>query len=351
MSPIISIIVPVYNVEKYIYRCLDSLVNQTMKDIEIICINDGSTDKSLEIIKEYALQDKRITVIDQVNMGVSVARNNGIKHVNGDFYMFVDSDDWIDLETCEVVYDYAIKNNADCLMFSYTKEFVGHNVVNHIFNKDYFVWNESEVKSMFYRRLFGPVGEELKYPQNVDIIVTPCMQLFRTDKFSHISFVDIRKVGTFEDGLYQMEVYKECKRFVYIDRPFYHYLKTNEGSITTHFKADLFERWQCLYDIIQSHIDEWFLPAIYNKALNNRIAIGVIGLGLNQTHSNDNTIQGSRHLKEILQNPRYSKAIKQLKISKMPILWKIFFLIVKSNFTLLLFVMLKLIEYLRVHKK
>lgn len=349
--PLISIIVPVYNVEKYLSHCLDSLVNQTMRDIEIICINDGSNDRSLEILKEYAACDERIVVLDQSNQGVSAARNNALKYVSGDFYMFVDSDDWLDKETCEVAYDYAIKNHADCLMFSYTKEFANHSIVNHIFNDDFFIWNEDEVKSMFHRRLFGPIGVELKHPQNSDIIVTPCMQLFRTDKFVHIPFFDIREIGTFEDGLYQMVVYKECKRFVYIDRPFYHYLKINEKSITTHYKADLFDKWQCLYDIIQNYIDEWFLPTIYSQALDNRVAIGIIGLGLNQTHSNDNIIQGSRHLKEILQNSRYSKAIMQLRISKMPVSWKIFFILAKHKLTILLFVMLKIIEYMRVHSK
>ena len=84
MESIISIIVPVYNVEKYLTKCLDSLLSQTLEDIEIICVNDGSSDHSLEILQEYASRDNRIRVFDQPNGGVSVARNNALKHVNGE---------------------------------------------------------------------------------------------------------------------------------------------------------------------------------------------------------------------------------------------------------------------------
>lgn len=101
----ISIIVPVYNTEKYLKKCLDSLINQTLKDIEIICINDGSPDNSLKILKEYEKKDKRIKIIDQENQGVSVARNNGIKIANGEYIGFVDSDDYVDLDFYEKLYN------------------------------------------------------------------------------------------------------------------------------------------------------------------------------------------------------------------------------------------------------
>lgn len=282
MKPLISIIIPVYNVEKYLADCLDSLVNQTMSDIEIICVNDGSKDNSLAILEDYAKREKRIVLLNQPNSGVSVARNNALKQVRGEYYMFVDSDDWIDANACEVAYNCAIKENADCLMFSYVKEFGSHSIVNHLFEKKYIVWNDDEVKKNFHRRLFGPIGKELAKPQDMDIIVTPCMQLFRTDKYTRIPFIDIHEVGTFEDGLYQMEVYNDCERFVYIDRPFYHYLKTNDGSITTRYKADLSEKFQHLWDIIENKIEKYSLGKEYQEALNNRVALSMIGLGLNE---------------------------------------------------------------------
>ena len=92
----VSVVIPVYNVEDYLRDCLDSIVNQTLKDIEIICINDGSTDNSLEILEHYKSKDERIKVISQENGGISAARNKGIDLASGDYISFIDSDDYID---------------------------------------------------------------------------------------------------------------------------------------------------------------------------------------------------------------------------------------------------------------
>lgn len=109
----VSIIVPVYNVEKYLRKCLDSLINQTLKEIEIICVNDGSKDNSPKILEEYAKKDNRIIVINQENAGLSVARNSGIDIAKGEYIGFVDSDDWVDLDFFEKLYYSATSNDTD----------------------------------------------------------------------------------------------------------------------------------------------------------------------------------------------------------------------------------------------
>ena len=116
--PKISIIVPVYNVEKYLSKCLDSLINQTLKDIEIIAVNDGSTDNSLSVLKDYAKKDSRIVIIDKENSGPGACRNMGIEKATGEFIQFVDSDDWIEPETCEVCYQKAKEHNVDMVSFN-----------------------------------------------------------------------------------------------------------------------------------------------------------------------------------------------------------------------------------------
>lgn len=351
MKPLISIIIPVYNAEKFLPYCLDSLSKQTMNEIEIICINDGSKDRSLEVLLEYASHDKRIMVFDQPNCGVSVARNNALKHVRSKYYMFVDSDDWLDRDTCKVAYDYAFQNDADCLMFSYTKEFDKYSIVNHIFNQDFFILENDDVKKNFYRRLFGPIGKELSRPQDLDIIVTPCMQLFRTEKFAKIPFADINEVGTFEDGLYQMNVYKECSRFVYIDKPYYHYRKTNEFSITTRYKADLVEKFQHLWNIIDEYIFKFHLGVEYKEALRNRVAISMVGLGLNEIKKHRGLLQASIGGGNLLNIRRIKESVKLLDISSMPLPWKVFFFLCKKRLTIPLAAMLYLMEYLRTHRK
>ena len=109
----ISVIIPVYNSEKFLKKCLDSIINQTLNDIEIICIDDGSTDKSLRILNNFADKDNRITIINQKNSGPSAARNKGIENAKGEYIGFVDSDDWIDLDFYEKLYNSAKKHDAD----------------------------------------------------------------------------------------------------------------------------------------------------------------------------------------------------------------------------------------------
>lgn len=113
MNVKVSVIIPVYNVEKYISRCLDSVVNQTLKDIEIICVNDGSTDNSAKIAQQYAATDKRISIINQENKGLSAARNTGMKFTTGKYISFIDSDDWIDPDFFEKLYNAAESCEAD----------------------------------------------------------------------------------------------------------------------------------------------------------------------------------------------------------------------------------------------
>ncbi len=109
----ISVIIPVYNVENCLKRCLDSIVNQTLKDIEIICVNDGSVDSSLEILKGYAQNDSRIRIINQKNSGSGAARNLGVKIAQGEYLGFVDADDWIESNYFETLYNAAKKIDAD----------------------------------------------------------------------------------------------------------------------------------------------------------------------------------------------------------------------------------------------
>ena len=109
----VSVIVPIYNTEKYIEKCLNSLVNQVLQDIEIICVNDGSTDNSMITVRRYANKDSRIKIIEQENLKQGAARNNGTSIASGEYIGFVDSDDWVDLDYYEKLYNAAKKYNSD----------------------------------------------------------------------------------------------------------------------------------------------------------------------------------------------------------------------------------------------
>jgi len=121
-TPKISIIVPIYNVEKYLAECLDSVVNQTLRETQIICVNDGSTDGSCAILQEYADRDSRIEIIDKPNGGLSSARNAAYPQIRGKYTLFVDSDDWLELDLCEKVHRKAEETNAPMTVFFYQRE-------------------------------------------------------------------------------------------------------------------------------------------------------------------------------------------------------------------------------------
>jgi glycosyltransferase involved in cell wall biosynthesis len=120
----ISVIIPVYNVDKYLRQCLDSVINQTAVKLQIICVDDGSTDNSLNILEEYARQDRRLTVITQKNSGLSAARNAAMPLVKGKYTLFVDSDDWIEPNLCETVFAEAERTNAEVVLFGFVNEIV-----------------------------------------------------------------------------------------------------------------------------------------------------------------------------------------------------------------------------------
>lgn len=115
--PLVSIIVPIYNVEQYLTECLDSLVNQTLRDIEIICVNDGSPDHSADIVRRYMHLDARITLIEQENRGLSGARNTGLRVAKGEYVYFMGSDDWLEADAMDICYNVAKKDRIDVVFF------------------------------------------------------------------------------------------------------------------------------------------------------------------------------------------------------------------------------------------
>jgi glycosyltransferase involved in cell wall biosynthesis len=120
-SILVSIIIPVFNVERYLRECLDSVVNQTLREIEIICVNDGSEDSSLAILHEYAKKDERIKVIDKPDEGQAIARNLALSLISGEYVVFVDSDDHVDLDLCRKVYSFAKEHQCDLVMYDFIR--------------------------------------------------------------------------------------------------------------------------------------------------------------------------------------------------------------------------------------
>lgn len=348
-KPLISIIVPVYNAEKYLIECIDSILNQTYKNIEIILIDDGSTDKSTQICDEYAAKDSRIAVIHKTNEGVSAARNDGLKAANGQLIMFVDSDDWIETDTCETAVSAMEESGADVVMWTYISENNGNQSRKNIFDSNT-VFEGTEVTEKLHRRLFGLMGKELAHPEYADSLCPVWGKLYKKELIlnNNISFVGLSEIGSYEDGLFNIEFFLQVKKAVYLNKCLYHYRKENTSSVTSGYRKDLFEKWQHLFDIMQEYIDKNNLPSDYQAALNNRITLSILGLGLNVISSDCSSTKKIKMIKEIIKSERYKKAYKDLCFTYFPFHWKLFYGCAKYGFATgvygLLFIIQKILS-------
>ena len=344
-QPLISIIIPVYNVERYLAQCLDSVINQTYRNLEIICVNDGTRDSSGQILEQYAQKDGRIVVIVQENQGLSGARNTGLKHVHGKYIMFVDSDDWIELETCEEAVIAAEKHNADLVMWSYVREFEHESKEKYMFWDDESVFETEKVKNQLHRRVCGLLGEELRHPEYSNAIETAWGKLYLAEKIigNKVGFVDTKEIGT-EDALFNLYALGYIKCAVYLRRCLNHYRKTNQGSLTKNYNEKLFERWQRLFDYMRQYIQENNLPAEYDMALDNRIALSLLGLGLNIVGADRSIMWKLKEISGILKQARYREAYNNLDFQYFPIHWKLFYWFAEMRFSLGVFVLLSVIH-------
>lgn len=213
--PKISIIIPVYNVEKYLSICLDSILAQSFTDFEVICINDGSDDKSLEILNEYKNKDSRIRVISQENAGVSAARNRGLNVANGEYISFVDPDDWIEPDCYEIAYNKAVNTNADMLFFG--AKYVTDEIVE-----------EKNLKSLYIC-----LEENDNLNEMIHITHTIWNKLFKNSflKKHNIKFAENLKIA--EDGVFNYFCILSNPNIVFLPVSLYNHRISRDNSLTT----------------------------------------------------------------------------------------------------------------------
>ncbi|MGI2030314.1 glycosyltransferase family 2 protein [Endozoicomonas acroporae] len=334
MKNLISIIIPMYNTEKYLSKCLDSIINQTYRNLQIICVNDGSSDNSLTIAQSYARKDSRLIVIDQTNQGVSRARNVGLSKATGDYIMFVDSDDWLDSDCCCIALKLALKKDYDVVFWPYNKIFSNRVEKQFIYNQDKEFENRSAVSKGVFKDLLGPSDADLNRPYVLDSKGTVHCKLYKSSllKNPEIRFVDIKKIGTSEDLLFNLKVFNKVKSAYFLNTPLYNYLKTNEESITTGYKPDLLQQWNVLHKYIVNTVDLDSLGIHYMEAFSNRIACSIIGLGLNEMRKKGSFLSARAGVLGIISKEKYITALHKVPITNMPLHWKLFFILAKWRF-------------------
>lgn len=212
--PLISIIVPVYNIEKYLRDCLDSIINQTYKELDIILVDDGSTDSSGRICDEYALIDKRVRVLHNINCGVSCARNSGLEVARGEGVCFIDSDDTVEC------------NYIECLANAWM-EYKCDLVICNI--KDIYP-NRISLKRKLKGELTGVFRED--YWKLIELLRVPVVKLYRLDLIKEYSLLFPTDVNTAEDQIWNFSYYKHISSYLYIDNALYNYFHRSKCSLS-----------------------------------------------------------------------------------------------------------------------
>ena len=326
ISPLISIIVPVYNVEKYIKKCIDSIISQSYKKYELIIVDDGSTDNSRQIIDSY--NDERIKVISQKNKGLSGARNTALKHITGEYVMFVDGDDWLD-ENCLLECVARIDDDTDIIIFPFKKEDDKKTTDVRIFASDK-VFNAKEVKGKLLRKLFGQYGDELKHPEKMDNMSTAWGKLYKTKIVDGYSFEDTKKIGV-EDNLANIYYFSKAKKVKYTNSTYYHYRRNNTVSLTRSYNEDLFCRLKNQYAKMESFINENGLNEECRIALNNRIIINLLACSNNVSNSNLDKKTKIKEIKKISNDNIVKNGFKKFDSTFLTPFWKVYYRAFEKN--------------------
>lgn len=228
MIPKVSIIVPVYNCECYLDKCITSIMNQTLKEIEIWLIDDGSKDSSREICDKYAAKDQRINVIHQANKGAGIARNKGLISSNGQYIGFVDADDWIENDMFEKMYSFAKENSLDLVRCN-TTIYEGQNVktcwVPDIYEK---IITQEEIKKTIIPMLIAPENEG-KY--NCRLLKGCVCCLFKRELIID-NKLQFRNIKNGQDAIFTMESMWYAKCMMLLKDAFYNYKKQESGSLS-----------------------------------------------------------------------------------------------------------------------
>ncbi|MBQ6516479.1 glycosyltransferase family 2 protein [bacterium] len=237
----VSVIIPVYNTEKYLRQCLDSVTNQTLQDIEIICVNDGSTDRSQDILEEYAQKDSRILLINKENTNAGNSRNIGLEKARGEFVYFPDSDDWLELNAFEKLYKKATETNADIIVFYNKLKDDSNNTIQPCpwtgafgLTQDFDVFNKTNFPEIFYNFCNIPAWSKLyrlsfiKQNNLAFQEITTCNDVY----FNIMSLTLAEKITKLPEELYTHRVGHLCltkDRYKHIDCIMKAFSKTKES--------------------------------------------------------------------------------------------------------------------------
>lgn len=342
--PKISIVVPVYNVQKYIGQCLESLVNQTFKDIEIIIVDDGSPDESYKIYEEYANKDSRIKIIKKVNAGVSEARNTGIENAAGDFIIFVDSDDWMELNGCEVLYNEYLKSKADLVLSDAYTVTNGKKHQNRVFDEAFVTEDKDFIKQYEMACIGYGYNPRPAVKWNISGLGSPWNKLYNRKIIMENGLrFDPYVKGIYDDNLFALHYLAKIKKISYVPVPVYDYRIVSQ-SLTQSYKANTLEISSRIFEKIKEFIDEEGDWESFSKPFHNYVIRRFSAeLGVYYFSSNSNKSLGDTfaELKKMMNQEPYKSAIAAVDTSRLLKAHSVTCKIARTNSPFLMWLMFK----------
>lgn len=261
----VSVIIPVYNAKKYLKYTLESIINQTLKNIQIIIINDGSKDNSLSICEMYSKIDSRIIIINKKNEGVSIARNHGIEIAKGEYLMFIDADDWIEPNMCELLYNNIKDNDADMTLCNH--------IIEHKNEQKYIklgleniLTDKNEISNNLILPLVGDKGKNIK--NELASFRSPWGKIFKKSiiKENNIKFNSELIIG--EDFIFNLQYLNHIKKLSVEHECLYHY-RINQESTLNKYKAECWFIYEKILNYLKEYLYSNFKEDEFLERLNN----------------------------------------------------------------------------------
>ena len=251
--PKVSIIIPIYNVEKYLDRCVQSVINQTLQDIEIILVDDESPDGCPQMCDEYARKDNRVKVVHKKNAGLGFARNSGLEVATGEYVTFLDSDDFVDKDTYRQIYENILKNELEICYFTYCRYLNDGTIIHesHLGDEKLYIGKEQTERFML-----DMVGKVYNNPDSEYHIMSVCFGVYKTDiiKRNNVKFVSEREIAS-EDLIFHIDLLPYITRIGYLPKEFYYYY-VNTGSITFTYSDAKYNSYIKLIETVKSKLSE-----------------------------------------------------------------------------------------------
>lgn len=333
----ISVIVPVYKVQKYLARCMDSLINQTLKDIEIILVDDGSPDQCPQLCDEYAEKYNNIIVIHQSNAGLGMARNSGLNIAKGQYIAFVDSDDYLDKSALENLYKVAERNSADTVLGTYYRvNSVGEKTKGQAPIKNKIFEGKENIKENVLANMLGSPKE---YYDDIYLMMAVWMGIYSNKIIQEngIRFCSEREFIS-EDIIFDMDYYPLTNKVVITDVPYYYYCE-NGASLTLSYNKERFQKNKILFREIERKCK--ILELDITERL-DRSFIGRVRQCIYSEVRYNRFLKARNNIKKICSDKDFKIILNRYDMKYLSLKQKIFTFLMKKNCICLIYIICKI---------